>query len=194
MTAYHDIDEREAIQAEGDDSDLRHELRRLGIATLLVDLGLIAPVRGHIDAGRFEPHPDGPLTAAVHVRTGRGPCVGGVALWWVLHGPQRDIVAIDLRDPARFGLLGGAADWVGAVPLQVMAEPVVIHRDPIAWLRARCQGVALLTRDERARQRVLREFRRLAAADLDHGLELRRVLELPPQGQPGIFVQTGRAA
>jgi hypothetical protein len=188
MSAFHDI-EREAIEREGDESDLRHELRRLGVATLLVDLGLISSARGYIDAGRFEPHPDGPLAAAVHVRTGRGPCVGGVPFWWVLHGPQRDVVAVDLRDPTRFGLLGGWADWIGAAPLQAMAEPVVIHRDPIAWLRAGCQGIALLTRDQRARQRILGEFRRLAAADLDHGLELRRVLELPPQGQPEILVR-----
>lgn len=79
-----------------------------------------------------------------------------------------DLVAIfSLNPPLQWALHRGAAVVLGAIPPQYLEpEPVRVHSDVGAWLRAGCDdGIVLLTRDLDMTRQVLGQISRIAAAD-----------------------------
>jgi hypothetical protein len=94
-------------------------------------------------------------------------------------GEIRDVIAWQPRT-------GTLASWVGRVSMlgeeQVFGPRIVaallVHPDPLAWLRnSRC-GVVIVDRPRAAD--LLRDAGTLIAADITHGRDLRRTLEIPP--------------
>jgi hypothetical protein len=84
----------------------------------------------------------------------------------------------------------GAAAFLGAEDLlapRVEIEGLLVHPDPMAWLRAGRNGVVILD-PERARWRLAGE--RLIVCDVDFGRQLRASMRLP---EPRVFVMA-RAA
>ena len=68
--------------------------------------------------------------------------------------------------PGLWALRLGHATVLGAIPPQYMAPPPVrVHRDITAWLRAGCNGIVLLTRDQDEAQRILRQIHRIDYED-----------------------------
>jgi hypothetical protein len=67
---------------------------------------------------------------------------------------------------------------LGAIPPQYLEpEPVRVHRDVAAWLRAGCAGIVLLTRDGAAISRILSQVQRADYEDAAHAAELSRILQ-----------------
>jgi hypothetical protein len=68
--------------------------------------------------------------------------------------------------PGLWALRLGHATVLGAIPPQYMAPPPVrVHRDIAAWLRAGCNDIVLLTRDQDEAQRILRQIHRIDYED-----------------------------
>jgi hypothetical protein len=73
--------------------------------------------------------------------------------------------------PGRWALRRGRGAVLGAIPPQYLEpEPVRVHRDVAAWLRAGCTGVVLLTRDPAAAGRILSQIQRIDYADSAPGI------------------------
>jgi hypothetical protein len=163
-------------------------LDRYGVSRGLANIrGMVWPVRGHLDGGHFQLSADGRRLWCVPVRIAGDPDAPDpqdVVRW----SPMVDAVAFDPAEPTRWATRLGLADWLGCADTQdVLPEPVVVHRDALSWLRARCTGIVLLTGNPRAAQSVLFRLRRVLAEDVEHGRELRRICEAPFPG-PEILV------
>ena len=94
----------------------------------------------------------------------------------------------------RIGSSERAAGWL-AGGLQSDDEPVIVHPDPLAWLRAGREGVVIVHEDI-ARPALLAQ-RTLQAADVAHGEALQAMLakvRLPRIVVPAFPHETGRAA
>jgi hypothetical protein len=77
-------------------------------------------------------------------------------------GPIIDLAATTRSPvaPGPWALRRGLATVAGAIPPQYMdPEPVRVHRDIAAWLRAGCRGIVLLSDDPDEVQRVLCQIR-----------------------------------
>jgi hypothetical protein len=154
--------------------------------------GIVCATRGYLDAPTWQPSPDGRRLWCIPVRS-IGMPAAGAPQHVVAHGEMVDAIAFDPRRPEAWGLALGVATWLGCAPRQdIMPDPVPIHRDPLGWLRSRCDGLVLLGRDPLCAQTVLREMRHILAEDAEHRRELRVIAERP-QGGPMISVRA-RAA
>ena len=94
----------------------------------------------------------------------------------------------------RIGSSERAAGWL-AGGLQSDDEPVIVHPDPLAWLRASREGVVIVHEDI-ARPALLAQ-RTLQAADLAHGEALDAMLRkvrVPRIVVPALLDETMRAA
>jgi len=90
-----------------------------------------------------------------------------------------DLVAFHPRHPARWALLYGSAEWIGAIEPQYLdPEPVPVWRSPLSWLRADCRGLVLLG-DRASQYRILTLLNSIVAEDERHAAELRRILVRP---------------
>jgi hypothetical protein len=138
------------------------ELMRQGVPIKSIAAVCPAPAQILVEGERFQFHTDG----------SRGwvfPVCGGLdletpdPLTTVSVGEVIDLVAFSPRVPRAWALLRGAATVLGAVEPQYLdPAPVVLRQDPMAWLRAECDGIVLLTSDPVERRRVLRQIRRIA--------------------------------
>jgi hypothetical protein len=113
-----------------------------------------------------------------------------------------DLAAWTRAHPDRVLLCLGAGVALGVDQIQNPAsyfagKPLQIHRTPLAWLRASCAGIVVLSADgvldrlDRLPPRS--EPYRLLAEDLDHGVELRRLLA-PLRPRVRLFVPSENAA
>jgi hypothetical protein len=124
----------------------------------------------------------------------------------VVHGDDAetpvDLVAWERGRPDRVLRCLATGIALGACQIQNPAsyfagKPLQIHRTPLAWLRAGCQGIVVLSADgvldrlDRLPPRP--EPYRLLAEDLDHGVELRRLLA-PLRPRVRLFVPSENAA
>jgi hypothetical protein len=90
-------------------------------------------------------------------------------------GPFIDLVAsFSPAAPGRWALRRGLAAVLGAIPPQYMQpEPVRVHRDIAAWLRAGCSGgIVLLTGDPEKTQRVLGQSRWIDNEEAEPAVEI----------------------
>lgn len=106
-----------------------------------------------------------------------------------------DLVAWPLNEPRNFvtamGLNDGA-DVLGPVNMvQRGGAPLVIHRTPLAWLQAGCDGCVILKPG--ARHWLDRAGGPFITDSLEHGLEVRELLDLlgPKARRHEILVPTG---
>lgn len=93
-----------------------------------------------------------------------------------------DLCAWSIEHPQRFGTALGAADMLGEYWLTGGSAPedvLRVHRTPLAWMKAGCDGVVILRRDYRA-EPFSCWWGRIAGEDEDHARELAKVLCRPP--------------
>lgn len=91
-----------------------------------------------------------------------------------------DHVAWPVDRPSEFATAAGRADLLGADQVGNPASfyggrPLRVHRHPLSWLRASCQGVVPLE-ERRAGTRLAGALGNLLAEDLDHARELHRLM------------------
>jgi hypothetical protein len=132
----------------------------------------------------------GAVRAIVHVVYGDDAETPVDLVAWTRAHPER--VLRCLRAAVALGIdrIANPASYFAGKPLQ-------IHRTPLAWLRANCQGIVVLSADgvlDRLDRLPARpEPYRLLAEDLDHGVELRRLLA-PLRPRVRLFVPSENAA
>lgn len=93
-----------------------------------------------------------------------------------------DVVAWPIDQPAHWWTLAGTAPALGLAhaanpATYALGFPLRLHRTPLAWLQAECDGAVILNR--LAGGRWLRELEapRVAAADADHAAEIDAALK-----------------
>ncbi|QRG09278.1 hypothetical protein EZH22_14070 [Xanthobacter dioxanivorans] len=91
-----------------------------------------------------------------------------------------DLVAFDVADPTIFGTLEGCGVLLGADQIENPSRylgdrPLLVHRTPLTWLRAGCQGVVVLD-ERRGGGRLAGALGNLLAEDLDHARALHRMM------------------
>jgi hypothetical protein len=165
---------------EGLDNWFRESLTRYGVhPNLWLRDGLTHPVRGLLDGRRAQLDAAGRRLWCCPVRIEADPDVDDPEDS-IRCSPLVDLVVFDPQRPDAWALRGGLADWLGAVPADdPLPEPIPVHRHPLAWLRARCRGLVVLTGDPRRAQSVLIGIRRILAEDVEHGRTLRRICAMP---------------
>lgn len=144
--------------------------------------------------GLFEPDPDSPNTAfLVPVRVENPVTPETVDIYRTLtDGEIVDLVAFTPGLQVRWAVRTGEAEWLGACDPQYLEPPPVrIHRAPLDWLRADCDGVVCLATDPPTIHHFLCRFHAISVDDDRYAEELREVLLRPPS-VPEILVG-GRA-
>jgi hypothetical protein len=144
---------------------------------------------------RYEPNPGGVVVAHVFpvttvdpdnpelIESERPDCI-------VSHGHVIDLCAVHPRTPQYWALRTGAATVLGAIePQGMFCSPVPVYRTPVAWLRAGCRGIVLLTPNALERARILRQIGVLQAEDERHEGELVRLLSLPTPRHTSVIVR-----
>lgn len=162
----------------------------LQVRAELAETGYLAVpyARRHaIDLAAVEPAIGVPVLAAVRYGADRSFDPGGRTPSMVIEARGEDgddvldLVAWPLERPTKFARLYGRASVLGAHALLDLAtyrddRPVRMHRTPLAWLQARCDGAVLL--DPVRGGRVLLDAPgRIAAEDDAHAGELAAALE-----------------
>lgn len=106
---------------------------------------------------------------------------------------QGQIVDLVLFTPAanaRTALRYGAADWLGNCPRQEAgAAPVRVHRRPIDWLRADCEGLVCLATEPAEMCRALSRFQAIAV-DQKQADQIGNIFSLPV-GRPTLRIVQG---
>ena len=156
-------------------------LRAAGITETMLRLLPVALDRITVRGQLYEPDPDGGFAYILAVRadnpaTPKTPDPETV----IADGDMVDLIAFHPAYPRRWALRVGAAEWLGAVEPQYMQPaPVRIWRSPLAWLRAGCRGLVLLSNDRRDQYRHLASLGSIIAEDAHHAAELQQLLEHP---------------
>jgi hypothetical protein len=105
-------------------------------------------------------------------------------------GYPLDILAWRPESPDWYFRIGNAT-WLGAYPPQFLdPEPVRVHDTPLSWLRSGGVGICPLSHNPAERQQLLLNIHIIAAADMEHAMELRRLLERPMR-IPKIVIEGG---
>lgn len=177
--------------------DHRTELIAAGILVEIIELyPLIGTASVRLQGRLYEPAPDGrpAYITPVLVADPASPETPAPGTYACHLGEIVDLVAWHPAYPERWALRVGAASWLGCIEPQYMdPEPVCIRRSPLAWLRAGCDGLAILSRDPADAYRLLTGCARLVAEDRTHATELRRLVR-QPWPLPGIAVAEHRDA
>lgn len=116
------------------------------------------------------------ITPVVEMRGDLGPLQEAPA-----HGGETvDLVAWHPAHPERWALRTGVGRTLGYVGWWQAEKPTRVWRSPLAWLRARCDGIVLLTDDVGERHSILMQLRGgIVAEDRRHAAELRAICERP---------------
>lgn len=90
-----------------------------------------------------------------------------------------DLVAWPVDQPSKFATAAGRADLLGADQIDNPASfyggrPLRVHRRPLSWLRAGCQGVVGLD-ERRAGARLAGALGNLACEDEEHARQIARM-------------------
>lgn len=94
-------------------------------------------------------------------------------------GGGSDLLAFHPATPDAWALREGNATMLGRIEPFLPDAPTRVWRTPLAWLRGGCRGICILTRDPSERQDILLRCRGIAAEDIDHAIDLRRLAERP---------------
>ncbi len=138
---------------------------------------------GHvlIEKRTYQPTPHGEPALIIACRgdpSGDPECDHPFAM--VTGGPLLDLITVPFKRPQSWAARIGSATFLGACePQFVSPPPVPIWRSPINWVRSGCEGICLLTDDAREKQAILLRFRSIAAEDVKHGEELRKIAARP---------------
>jgi hypothetical protein len=153
-----------------------------GIPQRAINLGWVGVLPCLVERERFQPYDDGKPLAIVPVKvdadqlTAEHPEPEDV----LSHGEIVDLVAFRLSDPGKWWSRTGAASWLGCIrPQLFMPDPVNVWRSPLSWLQNSSTGIVPLARDHHSRWSVLAGLGSIIAESIQHGDELRRVLERP---------------
>ncbi len=97
------------------------------------------------------------------------------------HGALVDLLAFHPAQPDEWATRCDFATWLGAIePQYFNPDPVVVHRSPLAWLRAGMRGLCVLTRDPIERRALLLACRGgIVAEDHEHSRRLTQQIHLP---------------
>ena len=92
-----------------------------------------------------------------------------------------DLLAWPLAEPEAFATAVGNADVVGATNMRSTAycpftQPLWVHRTPLGWIKAACKGCVIIN-PSYAGYWLRKCNRQILAEDLDHGRELRGMLQ-----------------
>jgi hypothetical protein len=92
-----------------------------------------------------------------------------------------DLLAWPLSEPAAFATAIGNADLVGATTMRNTVnhrfkQPLLVHRTPSGWVMAGCRGCVIVN-PEYAGYWLRKCNRQILAEDLEHGRELKQILQ-----------------
>jgi hypothetical protein len=135
-----------------------------------------------IKNGLYEPAPDGRPAYVTPVLVGDpvSPETPDPLVYARHLGDIVDLVAWHPKHPQAWPLRLGAATWLGCIePQYCNPDPVVVRRSPLAWLRARCDGLVILSSDPADAYRLLSGCCEIAAEDHQHAAELRKLVRRP---------------
>lgn len=122
----------------------------------------ISPIR-IVPPRFFEPDPEGKPAAWCEVRDDFGSVVDVAA--WSMRKPDKVVTLL-----GRAAVLG--AEWAGDPASYLDGSPLRVFRTPLAWLQARCEGVAVLDMARAARFLLDTPTARIAAEDDAHAREI----------------------
>ena len=136
---------------------------RAGLFTVV-----LAQLTGHnTGVPRWDFEPDGAPAAVVEVLAEDG-CTVADLVAWPLNAPERFATAVGEADMLGINAMRNPATYWAGVPLRV-------HRTPLNWLKAGCDGCVILNRAWGGYW-LSRCPGPIMAEDLAHGRELRRLL------------------
>lgn len=127
----------------------------------------LAQVCPHTAPAQFDFTPEGVPCAVIEV-IGEDAVTVIDLVAWPIDAPERFATAVGEADVLGIGAIRNPATYAGGRPLRV-------HRTPLEWLKAGCQGCAVLNRDWGGYW-LRKTPGPLLAEDLAHGRELRRML------------------
>ncbi len=149
------------------------ELAACGVPWTAIAAACPVPMRITINRAGDRYRPDeagqpGWVMPVAAVDPGRSELIEtGDPLAVITTGPFIDLAGAYLAAaPGPWALRRGHAMVLGAIPPQYFEpEPVRVHRDVAAWLRAGCRGIVLLTRNRAAVGRILSQIERVDFED-----------------------------
>lgn len=127
----------------------------------------LAQVCAHETPAQFDFSPQGVPAGVIEVLAENGETIIDLCAW-PLNAPERFATAVGEADMLGIGAIRNPATYAHGRPLQV-------HRTPLGWLKANCQGCVILNR-EWGGHWLRKAHGPLLAEDLQHGRELRRLL------------------
>ena len=176
-------EDRAELIGAGIPADIINRYPLIGIAPMRIDNGLWQPasdgrpafVTPVLIGDLVSPETPDPLVYARHL--------GGIV----------DLVAWHPKHPEHWALRVGAATWLGCIEPQYLdPDPVAIRRSPVAWLRAGCDGLVILSADPADAYRLLSGCCEITAEDHQHAAELRKLVRRP-WSLPRIMIAAGEA-
>jgi hypothetical protein len=179
--------------------DHRKRLKAAGVPSFLVDVsGFVGMARIVETGNKFLFAPDGVEAFLIPVRVDpEAPTLDidhPVPTDALLYGDTLDIVAFDLDRPDWWATLTGLAPTLGYAVFADTDTPTQVWRGPLAWLQARCRGIVPLAHDDTELRAILHRLPcGIQAQDIEHGLQLERVLTRPLPALE-IFVGIDKAA
>lgn len=162
----------------------RRELLRVGVTQRALDLAGTAYAKVE-PAGQalFQPNPASDRSAfilPVRVEYPDTPESTTTPEAVLERGEIVDLVAFTPQLATRWALRAGNAEWLGACPPQYLEpEPVTVHRSPLDWLRADCQGLVCLATKPLDVLRFLTRFAAVSVVDDAHAEELKAIIDRP---------------
>lgn len=167
-----DLDQ-ELWAALGNLTDLeRRILKHLKIPEKALHLGLVGAAHINLCEGGFYEPGDTSRAFITPVRVDDPFTPEFVDIDPALWGSLTDLIAWHPDAPEMYAVRVGFADWVGSTaPGHWHVRPSVL-----SWLQHQCVGVVALG-EWPERQKLLRRAERVFAEDLDHAMELRRLME-----------------
>jgi hypothetical protein len=106
---------------------------------------------------------------------------------WVTDNQVVDLVAFRPAEPSRWWVRTGFATCLGEWSIPTLSDdPVHVWRTPLAWLRAGTSGICIL--DPSAARDVLLRCSAIVAEEVEHGREIRAIMQTSPIALPPIFV------
>jgi hypothetical protein len=171
----------------------RRPLVTAGITGETIAAIVPAYARIAVDGATFEPDPEGGAAYLIPVRVDK-PLTPEAAepTEAVRSGAIIDLLAFHPAHPYGWALRRDAAEWLGAIEPQYLdPEPVHVWRSPLDWLRARCRGIVIISRDAASAYRICTMCRGgIIAEDAGHAAELGGILGRP-WPIPQIIVRAG---
>jgi hypothetical protein len=143
-----------------------------------VIMHMVGIARVRVTDDRYTPDESGKWSfiSPIRVADARSPFTEQHYQWAVLGGDLADLVCWDTGATGAWALRCGAAEWLGCASRN---EPTPIRRSPVSWLRHRCSGLALLTRDRVRQYEILSECNDIVAEDDYHADALNAMLAYP---------------